>query len=211
MAIQVNGTEVISNSRALNNIASVDATTATAIGAAGVGGLSTVVATDASVGTGSSLSFTLGDYQTQHFYFDGFFKHNNSIYGARQLIRLSDSSGTLIDGDEYMAIGQFGDYSTNVTYDNYLLFNGDDINNATENTRYHSLVITVRDAYSSTKRTKWEITYKFYKTNSTTSNNFQYRSGLMQNAEKNNSIVFTVQSGYSFTENGAKYSSIGVN
>ena len=38
MAIQVSGTEVISNSRALNNIASVDATTATAIGAAGVGG-----------------------------------------------------------------------------------------------------------------------------------------------------------------------------
>lgn len=38
MAIQVNGTEVISNSRALNNIASVDATTAAAITAAGVGG-----------------------------------------------------------------------------------------------------------------------------------------------------------------------------
>ena len=37
MAIQVNGTEVISNSRALNNIASVDATTAAAISAA-VGG-----------------------------------------------------------------------------------------------------------------------------------------------------------------------------
>ena len=38
MAIQVNGTEVISNSRALNNIASVDATTVAALGAAGVGG-----------------------------------------------------------------------------------------------------------------------------------------------------------------------------
>ena len=38
MAIQVSGTEVISNSRALNNIASVDATTAAAITAAGVGG-----------------------------------------------------------------------------------------------------------------------------------------------------------------------------
>jgi len=38
MAIQVNGTEVISNSRALNNIASVDATTVASLGAAGVGG-----------------------------------------------------------------------------------------------------------------------------------------------------------------------------
>jgi len=37
MAIQVNGTEVISNSRALNNIASVDATTVAAMGSAGVG------------------------------------------------------------------------------------------------------------------------------------------------------------------------------
>ena len=38
MAIQVSGTEVISNSRALSNIASVDATTAASITAAGVGG-----------------------------------------------------------------------------------------------------------------------------------------------------------------------------
>ena len=38
MAIQVNGTQVIGNSRELTNIASVDATTAAAIGAAGVGG-----------------------------------------------------------------------------------------------------------------------------------------------------------------------------
>ncbi len=38
MAIQVNGTEVVSNSRGLNNIASVDATTAASITAAGVGG-----------------------------------------------------------------------------------------------------------------------------------------------------------------------------
>jgi hypothetical protein len=38
MAIKVNGTTVINDSRALSNIASVDATTAAAIGAAGVGG-----------------------------------------------------------------------------------------------------------------------------------------------------------------------------
>lgn len=37
MAIQVNGTEVISNSRALNNIASVDANTVAALTSAGVG------------------------------------------------------------------------------------------------------------------------------------------------------------------------------
>ena len=38
MAIKVNGTTVINDSRALQNIASVDATTVAAISAAGVGG-----------------------------------------------------------------------------------------------------------------------------------------------------------------------------
>ncbi|MDB4439175.1 hypothetical protein N9155_00080 [bacterium] len=38
MAIQVSGTQVIGNSRELTNIASVDATTAASIQAAGVGG-----------------------------------------------------------------------------------------------------------------------------------------------------------------------------
>ena len=38
MAIQVSGTQVIGNSRELTNIASVDATTAASITAAGVGG-----------------------------------------------------------------------------------------------------------------------------------------------------------------------------
>ena len=38
MAIQVSGTEVISNARALTNIASVDATTVASLSAAGVGG-----------------------------------------------------------------------------------------------------------------------------------------------------------------------------
>ena len=42
MAFQISGTEVISNSRGLNNIASVDATTAASISAAGVGGGGTV-------------------------------------------------------------------------------------------------------------------------------------------------------------------------
>ena len=41
MAIKVGGTEVVSNARQLSNIASVDATTVAALGAAGVGGGST--------------------------------------------------------------------------------------------------------------------------------------------------------------------------
>lgn len=56
MAIQVNGTEVVSNSRALNNIASVDATTAASITAAGVGGPSLASWTD--LANSYTFSFT---------------------------------------------------------------------------------------------------------------------------------------------------------
>ena len=42
MAIQVSGTQVISNARALTNIASVDATSAASITAAGVGGVPSI-------------------------------------------------------------------------------------------------------------------------------------------------------------------------
>ena len=57
MAIQVSGTEVISNARALNNIASVDATTAASITAAGVGGGTwTVLGTSGNLGTLSAGS-----------------------------------------------------------------------------------------------------------------------------------------------------------
>ena len=46
MAIKVNGTTVINDSRALTNIASVDAATVTALGNAGVGGGATSLITD---------------------------------------------------------------------------------------------------------------------------------------------------------------------
>ena len=42
MALKVGGTEVVTNARALSNIASIDATTAAAIGAGGVGGGGTI-------------------------------------------------------------------------------------------------------------------------------------------------------------------------
>ena len=64
MAIQVSGTQVIGNSRELTNIASVDATTATAIGNAGVGGASTLISSNVSVGTGATISVSFsGSYR----------------------------------------------------------------------------------------------------------------------------------------------------
>jgi len=57
MAIQVNGTEVISNSRALNNIASADATTVATLNSAGVGGSVTLTA-DGAITAGDPLNVT---------------------------------------------------------------------------------------------------------------------------------------------------------
>ena len=64
MAIKVNGTTVINDSRALTNIASLDATTVAAIGAAGVGGATSLITDWTTVSTNaSSLQISLtGDY-----------------------------------------------------------------------------------------------------------------------------------------------------
>lgn len=56
MAIQVNGTQVIGNSRELTNITSVDATTVAAFGAAGVGGGSLSVTASGSITSGRTVS-----------------------------------------------------------------------------------------------------------------------------------------------------------
>ena len=57
MAIQVSGTQVISNARALTNIASVDATTVASLSAAGIGGVQGTTI------SGASQSLNVGSYQ----------------------------------------------------------------------------------------------------------------------------------------------------
>jgi hypothetical protein len=61
MAIKVNGTTVINDSRALSNIASVDATTVAALGAAGVGGVgySTISTTTYTAATYTTIDIAL--------------------------------------------------------------------------------------------------------------------------------------------------------
>jgi hypothetical protein len=58
MAIQVNGTQVIGNSRELTNIASIDATTTAAINAAGVGGANVSYTADGSITKGRFVNIT---------------------------------------------------------------------------------------------------------------------------------------------------------
>ena len=62
MAIKVSGTEVISNARALTNVASIDATTAASFAAGGVGGNTTYISTTtvSSAATSYTLSLPSG-------------------------------------------------------------------------------------------------------------------------------------------------------
>jgi hypothetical protein len=69
MAIQVNGTTVIDNSRALTNISSVDSTTVTALGNAGVGGVTVNVTTlsHPTVTTSDANTGTTSDYRSNYY------------------------------------------------------------------------------------------------------------------------------------------------
>ena len=96
MAIQVNGTTVIDNSRNLTNIASVDATTAAAIGNAGVGG--TLV--DLGFTSLTSTNFTSLDISMPSGYHRVYIEmFNIACATANQvasiITRFKDGSGTL--------------------------------------------------------------------------------------------------------------------
>ena len=118
MAIKVNGTTVINDSRALTNIASVDAATATAIGAAGVGGATTVIASNASSGTGTTLTFSLANYKEQRFSF--LFKANgNNLNNEPIVMRLGNASGTALTS-KYGYIYQFGTSLLNAPNEGYV-------------------------------------------------------------------------------------------
>ena len=114
MAIQVNGTTVIDNSRSLTNIASVDAATATAIGNAGVGGSGTINATtaaDAGVTKGNPVGF---DKQgkvrallplTDISNIDQSVYRSNNNYGGDTFSFDFDSTGTKVIGSWYISGG----------------------------------------------------------------------------------------------------------
>jgi len=129
MAIQISGTEVISNSRGLNNIASVDATTAASITAAGVGGggtfekLSTttissstgVVYTNLSVDTHNRFQVHLSGIESANSSTklsmrlvsgpdsNGWY-NNYNIYGSEAAIFQMGQSATVIDNDSQVGM-----------------------------------------------------------------------------------------------------------
>ena len=100
MAIKVNGTTVINDSRALTNIASVDATTVAAIGAAGVGGATSLLVGPTNVSSVASLTISLPT---------GYADHIIKFRGMKRPIatleffqaQLGNASGTIQTGSYY--------------------------------------------------------------------------------------------------------------
>ena len=120
MAIKVNGTTVINDSRALTNIASLDATTVAAIGAAGVGGATSLITDWTTVSTNASyleISLT-GDY-------DAITIELRQITVAGSYtdleirIRFKDSSGNTINGNNmYKTVGGNNDTNNDTSFIN---------------------------------------------------------------------------------------------
>ena len=103
MAIKVNGTTVINDSRALTNIASVDATTATAIGNAGVGGSLVFISETSITSTVAYIEYTFpSGYRGFEFSLNCWTNDLSTGDTRDLLIRFTDSSGSLITtGAEY--------------------------------------------------------------------------------------------------------------
>jgi len=105
MAIQVNGTTVIDNSRNLTNIASVDAATVTALGNAGVGGGATsLIQSPTSIGgSASTKTFSLSSsYDVIYLYVEGI-QALSSTSAAYFSARAKDSSNNPITaGSSYV-------------------------------------------------------------------------------------------------------------
>lgn len=97
MAIQVGGTQVISNSQGLTNITSIDSTTATAIGNAGVGGGGMEMLQDTAItSTIAYIDYTFpSGYDTFIFHLNGLRTSDTNGY-AETHAQLKDTSNNLV-------------------------------------------------------------------------------------------------------------------
>tara|TARA_R110001632_G_C11202023_1_gene403324 strand:+ start:13 stop:639 length:627 start_codon:yes stop_codon:yes gene_type:complete len=131
MAIKVNGTTVINDSRALTNIASVDATTVAAFGAAGVGGL-----TEASYSSSATSAYNTGNTSGNPVV--GYFAHASAGSSFNATASSAPTSGALrasytlpndtagflqitFDGNKFIEVFRAGYYSS---YGVLYMYNG---------------------------------------------------------------------------------------
>ena len=148
MAIQVNGTTVIDNSRALNNITSVDSTTKSAIETAGVGGSTTNLGDTSLSGTPTSFDVTLDSGYDKHLIHVSGITSNDYSGGIR--LQMANSSGSILGSGHswsYFDAPNYADAGSN-NIDMVVQYNG------VYNTTYPGvLTIEIINARNSGKRT----------------------------------------------------------
>lgn len=119
MAIQVNGTTVIDNSRNLTNIASVDATTVAAFSASGVGGATKLITQDAALTGGSTYSFSLTSRYSAYFLLIQDIRHTHSDK-CDVRARFTDTSNNAITSG-YQSWTNSGGYPSATTQNEFIL------------------------------------------------------------------------------------------
>ena len=195
------------NADALTGIGSIDATTKNAIEAAGVGGLTTLVAENAAFGTGNLVKIPLGNYKTQTFYFN-----NIHASAATSLVgRTTDSNDNVITANNtYFNTNQSGSSDPNNRMTGYSVF---DVATSGGNIDTH-LTVRVVDAYSSTLQTMMYIHYGQTEAQNRTGypDFFQtYQTFTrMRYVERNQSLVFTFGGANPTFNSGITYTSYGV-
>ena len=195
MAIQVNGTTVIDNSRALTNISSADAATVAALGAAGVGGGAWEELAD-TTGSGSYIQYTFpSGYRAFQFYF-GKMVVNGPSYYHRLMARFTDGSNNLITSAEYSWWGPSNDNQNSDIEMGYSHVDGSKQRSTT------MLVINPKETghttgFFATHGGKYDQYYEHF-----------VRFGTMENIEANNAIRFYDDSGGSITS--LRYSVYGI-
>ena len=207
--IDVTGTV---NADALTGIGSIDATTKNAISAAGVGGLTTVIADNVALGTGSALSISLGDYTRQIIWIWGIAEHTLTS-GKNSDGFLTDSGGSAITTNEYVAASGSSGTSDYYSTDRVRLLETADLSPTGSSNVSLKACITVDHAYSSTIRTSYDASIFTFNSNYPTGTSYtrqNSQTGIMKVIERNSSFILVAQSSASF-KSGLYYSSIGVN
>jgi len=199
MAIQVNGTTVIDNSRNLTNITSVDSTTATAIGNAGVGGGLTLLRTTTFSGSYSSIDITL----------DSGYKFHRLVYSMPVpstgwngvQLRFFDPTSTIISGGEYDWTGWNNQSDSNGAGTGYALASYTYHRNLSGDFIYGTM--DIYNARESNRQTTWNISNaersSGYGGSSTVKAVFH---GAMRNTEVNTKVRFFPSADYLSTQSG---------
>ena len=207
MAIQVSGTEVISNARALTNIASIDATTAASIGAAGVGGAwEEILNTTISTSTVAEIVVSLPAGYLFHKVMLGGIKGISPYATTAVRYRMGNSSGVTITGYDYIETSFSSGATAFTNNDNHMRFSANNnvfaVNaNSPANTDANlntSLILDVANARVSNAQTTWEYKWRSNSpvdpaNNQYTGATFSWSVGGMLTSQENTTFVILSQ------------------